>query len=190
MSYELEFEAEPFEAETSASPKSRCGCGSTELESEFGVGDIVGAAAKAATAIGRATAGLVAGGSRIIDLTAKADKSVRKGTRDPRTVTALVLHQMACCSSRKDPLNSYLKINSHYTILRDGRILQMHPISSLLWASNGFNQRSVAVEFAGIFAGLGAETTLIYRGPKILRGFDEDLRDGLTEELGRRLTVG
>jgi glutathione reductase (NADPH) len=44
----------------------------------------------------------------------------------------------------------------------------------------------IAVEFAGIFAGLGAETTLIYRGPKILRGFDEDLRDGLTEELGRR----
>ena len=44
----------------------------------------------------------------------------------------------------------------------------------------------IAVEFAGIFAGLGAETTLIYRGPKILRGFDEDLRDGLTEEMNRR----
>ncbi|MGD9806514.1 MAG: glutathione-disulfide reductase [Hyphomicrobiaceae bacterium] len=44
----------------------------------------------------------------------------------------------------------------------------------------------IAVEFAGIFAGLGAETTLIYRGPKILRGFDEDLRDSLMEELPRR----
>ena len=44
----------------------------------------------------------------------------------------------------------------------------------------------IAVEFAGIFAGLGAETTLIYRGPKILRGFDEDLRDALMEELPRR----
>jgi glutathione reductase (NADPH) len=30
----------------------------------------------------------------------------------------------------------------------------------------------IAVEFAGIFAGLGVETTLIYRGPNILRGFD------------------
>ena len=38
----------------------------------------------------------------------------------------------------------------------------------------------IAVEFAGIFNGLGVETTLVYRGPKILRGFDEDLRDGLT----------
>ncbi len=39
----------------------------------------------------------------------------------------------------------------------------------------------IAVEFAGIFAGLGAETTIVYRGDKILRGFDEDLRDTLTE---------
>lgn len=44
----------------------------------------------------------------------------------------------------------------------------------------------IAVEFAGIFAGLGAETTLIYRGPKILRGFDEDLRDAITEAYGSR----
>ena len=44
----------------------------------------------------------------------------------------------------------------------------------------------IAVEFAGIFAGLGAETTLLYRRDKILRGFDEDLRDGLTEEYQRR----
>ncbi len=44
----------------------------------------------------------------------------------------------------------------------------------------------IAVEFAGIFAGLGAETTLIYRREKILRGFDEDLRDGLTEEYEKR----
>ena len=44
----------------------------------------------------------------------------------------------------------------------------------------------IAVEFAGIFAGLGAETTLLYRGEKILRGFDDDLRDGLSEEYARR----
>ncbi len=35
----------------------------------------------------------------------------------------------------------------------------------------------IAVEFAHIFAGLGVETTLVYRGPKVLRGFDEDVRD-------------
>ena len=39
----------------------------------------------------------------------------------------------------------------------------------------------IAIEFAGIFSHLGVETTLVYRGDKILRGFDEDLRDRLTE---------
>ncbi|KKB82672.1 glutathione reductase [Devosia limi DSM 17137] len=37
----------------------------------------------------------------------------------------------------------------------------------------------IAVEFATIFAGLGVDTTIIYRGDCVLRGFDEDLRRGL-----------
>jgi glutathione reductase (NADPH) len=44
----------------------------------------------------------------------------------------------------------------------------------------------IAVEFAGIFAGLGAETTLLYRGEEILRGFDDDLRTALHAEYERR----
>lgn len=44
----------------------------------------------------------------------------------------------------------------------------------------------IAVEFASIFNGLGVPTVLAYRGPKVLRGFDEDLRDGLTEALRAR----
>ncbi len=41
----------------------------------------------------------------------------------------------------------------------------------------------IAVEFAGIFNGLGAETTVVYRRDKVLRGFDEDLRRRLTGEM-------
>jgi glutathione reductase (NADPH) len=37
----------------------------------------------------------------------------------------------------------------------------------------------IAVEFAGLFAGLGSEVTLVYRGGNILRGFDDDLRNRL-----------
>ena len=44
----------------------------------------------------------------------------------------------------------------------------------------------IAIEFAGIFSGLGSEVTLVYRGERILRGFDDDLRDALTEEYKRR----
>ena len=41
----------------------------------------------------------------------------------------------------------------------------------------------IAVEFAGIFKGLGAEVTLSYRGEEILRGFDDDLRKHLRGEI-------
>lgn len=41
----------------------------------------------------------------------------------------------------------------------------------------------IALEFAHIFHGLGAQVTLVYRGTKILRGFDEDLRDQLQASL-------
>ncbi len=44
----------------------------------------------------------------------------------------------------------------------------------------------IAVEFASIFAGLGRDTTLIYRGEKLLRGFDEDVRDLITAEMGHK----
>ena len=44
----------------------------------------------------------------------------------------------------------------------------------------------IAAEFAGIFAGLGVETTLMYRGPNILRGFDDDVRTHLAAEMERR----
>ena len=44
----------------------------------------------------------------------------------------------------------------------------------------------IAVEFACIFAGLGSATTLVYRGDKVLRGFDQDLRDDLMQALEQR----
>jgi glutathione reductase (NADPH) len=44
----------------------------------------------------------------------------------------------------------------------------------------------IAVEFAHIFHGLGADVTLVYRGPKILRGFDEDMRDAVTQSSEKR----
>lgn len=52
----------------------------------------------------------------------------------------------------------------------------------ILIAGGGY----IAVEFAGIFAGLGVETTLIYRGPNILRGFDDDVRSHLADQIQRR----
>jgi glutathione reductase (NADPH) len=51
----------------------------------------------------------------------------------------------------------------------------------------------IAVEFAGLFQGLGAQVELVYRAPLPLRGFDEELRQGLAEAMaaqGIRLHPG
>ncbi|MGH7905656.1 MAG: FAD-dependent oxidoreductase, partial [Candidatus Binataceae bacterium] len=44
----------------------------------------------------------------------------------------------------------------------------------------------IGLEFAGIFHGLGARVTLLYRGPLFLRGFDDDARRALADELTKR----
>ena len=44
----------------------------------------------------------------------------------------------------------------------------------------------IAVEFACIFHGLGSDVTLVYRGPNLLRGFDEDVRSHVAGELKKR----
>jgi glutathione reductase (NADPH) len=43
----------------------------------------------------------------------------------------------------------------------------------------------IAVEFACLFVKLGAEVTQVMRADNVLRGFDEDMREGLREELKR-----
>jgi len=44
----------------------------------------------------------------------------------------------------------------------------------------------IAVEFAGIFHGLGVETIQLYRGPLFMRGFDDDVRNHLAGEMRRK----
>lgn len=44
----------------------------------------------------------------------------------------------------------------------------------------------IAVEFAGIFAGLGIDSHLSYRGPLFLRNFDEDVRKVVVDELVKK----
>ncbi|HET6613433.1 MAG TPA: glutathione-disulfide reductase [Kofleriaceae bacterium] len=43
----------------------------------------------------------------------------------------------------------------------------------------------IAVELAQILAALGSDVSLIHRGPRVLRGFDDDIRRGVTDDLAR-----
>lgn len=77
---------------------------------------------------------------------------------------------------------------SEYVIDSNDIFALEHLPESLLIIGGGY----IAVEFASIFSRFGCETELAYRGCKLLRGFDSDIRDFLTTELGRtvRLRLG
>lgn len=51
--------------------------------------------------------------------------------------------------------------------------------SSVIVVGGGY----IAVEFAGIYAGFGVDTTLLYRGPLFLRGFDDSVREFVRDQL-------
>lgn len=53
--------------------------------------------------------------------------------------------------------------------------------SSIVIAGGGY----IALEFANIFSGLGVETTIVYRGERILRGFDHDVRAHVQADMQR-----
>ncbi len=52
----------------------------------------------------------------------------------------------------------------------------------ILIAGGGY----IAIEFAHIFQGLGSKVSLLYRGEKPLRGFDDDIREAVCHSMGRR----
>jgi glutathione reductase (NADPH) len=52
----------------------------------------------------------------------------------------------------------------------------------ILIAGGGY----IALEFAHIFHGLGSKVSLVYRGDKPLRGFDDDMRDAMCASMAER----
>jgi len=71
--------------------------------------------------------------------------------------------------------------NEHVITSNEAFFIETLP-ATVLVVGGGY----IAVEFAGIFAGLGVDTTLSYRGPMFLRHFDEDVRQCVKEELTKK----
>jgi len=74
-----------------------------------------------------------------------------------------------------------LEGHEHAIVSDDAFDLENLP-ESIIIAGGGY----IAVEFAGIFNGLGVDTTIVYRGSEILNGFDNDVREMLHDEYEKR----
>lgn len=104
-------------------------------------------------------------------------------------------HSVRLLEDRREVSARYILVATGASPVIDARVIgSEHVITSndafnlqelpkrIVIAGGGY----IAVEFAGIFAGLGVDTTLVHRGEKVLRGFDEDLRDALMAEYAKR----
>jgi glutathione reductase (NADPH) len=68
-------------------------------------------------------------------------------------------------------------------VLTSNEMFDLEPFPGrLLVIGGGY----IACEFASIFNGLGARVTQLYRGPQLLRGFDDDVRRFLGAEMVKR----
>ncbi len=115
--------------------------------------------------------------------TLEGPHQVRLG--DGRLVTAKVILVATGSTAYRDPA-----LEGHELAITSNEAFHLPKLpEKIVIVGGGY----IAVEFAGIFHGLGVETTLIHRGDKLLRGFDDDLRTGLAEALekkGIRLVLG
>lgn len=86
--------------------------------------------------------------------------------------------------------NRQSEIKGHQHCITSNEAFDLENLpKSILISGGGY----VAVEFAGIFAGLGVDTILVYRGTEILRRFDHDVRQHLHQEMtnqGIRILCG
>lgn len=77
----------------------------------------------------------------------KTGKKYHGADRLAAQVTGVVLHQMGF--ARGNEPKKYLPVTAHFIITRDGRLAQLHPVTTKLFSSNGLNATTVAVEIAG-----------------------------------------
>src|SRR5690606_15563290 len=120
-----------------------------------------------------------ASGATILDTRAElVDRHTVRLVADGRIVSA---DQILIATGGRPSPHPALKGHEHCITSNEAFHLESLP-QSIMVGGGGY----IAVEFANIFHGLGVETTLVYRGMKILNHFDDDLRTGLQEEMSNK----
>ncbi len=119
-----------------------------------------------------------AGGEAIYDRAELVDRHTVRLVGQNRTVTADKI--LIATGGRPNP---HAALPGHELAITSNEVFNLKQLpASIVIAGGGY----IAVEFAGIFNGLGVETTLVYRGTEILSRFDDDLRAGLREAMEKK----
>jgi glutathione reductase (NADPH) len=121
---------------------------------------------------------LAAAGAELVPLRAELEDAHTIRLGDDRRVTA---ETVLIATGALPSLNLDIPGAEHAITSNEAFHLPALP-RRIVIAGGGY----IAVEFACIFHGLGVETTLVYRRGMILRGFDDDIRAALSEEMASK----
>jgi len=114
----------------------------------------------------------------------KADVTLYKGFAHFKDANTIVINEEEITSERfliavgGKPTHPNFKGHEHIVTSDDMFHLETLP-ESLIVQGAGY----IGLEFAHIMNKLGVKVTIVHRGNKFLRGFDEDLRDFVTSEM-------
>jgi glutathione reductase (NADPH) len=110
-------------------------------------------------------------------------RAVLEGTHDVRLATtgAHVRAEHVLIATGAQPFHGH-RIPGLEHVISSNEVFHLPDLPRRILIQGG---GYIAVEFAGVFAGLGAQVTLVYRGENILRGFDDDVRAHLRAEYER-----
>ncbi len=89
------------------------------------------------------------------------------GRRAWPTVTGICLHQTACMMGERD--GRYDAIGCHVVVCRSGKVLWMHDFDRLIEHGNGWNTRTVGIEFDGLYAGIEGDPKTVWDDPSTAR---------------------
>src|ERR1700760_2268222 len=125
---------------------------------------------------------LAAGVTILQDRAVFEDEHTLKLLNSGKTVTADKILIATGNRPTRDLGSSHVIPGSELCITSDDAFHLQELPKRILIAGGGY----IALEFAHIFHGLGSHVSLVYRGDKPLRGFDDDMRDAVCESMRLR----
>lgn len=90
-------------------------------------------------------------------------KVYKPSPRAPEQTTGICLHQTACVMGER--LERYNTIGSHFVVTRDGKVLHMADVDSVTIHGNGWNARTIGIEFDGQYEGVDGQLSTLWDDP-------------------------
>ena len=101
------------------------------------------------------------------------------------STTGITLHQTACRLGLRP--DRWKTVGAHFGVMRNGAVVQMHKIPSIVAHGQGWNTRCVGIEVDGLYRGLESDPNTVWDDPSTPFREKADRLDPVVAEATRAL---